>query len=239
MSADGRSAILERIRSASGQYAAAETRSPEAEWDLIARNYEVAGTLSPQSKLELLEDRLRGYDAEVTRVAHADLPSAIEKALRQRNEPTMLVPQGLPTEWLPQTGSFTEDQGFAPRELDTFDGVLTSATLAIAETGTLVLQDVPGQGRRAATLVPDFHLCVVRVEDIVQNVPEAFARLRGTATLPTTFVSGPSATADIEMTRIKGVHGPRFLHVLIVINGPDHQQFDNDSTAAESEEQWR
>jgi L-lactate dehydrogenase complex protein LldG len=88
--------------------------------------------------------------------------------------------------------------------------------VAIAETGTLVLQNVPGQGRRILSLVPDYHLCVVLASQIVATVPEAFARLAATSTLPTTFISGPSATADIEMTRIKGVHGPRFLDVVIV-----------------------
>ena len=102
-------------------------------------------------------------------------------------------------------------------ELDRFGGVITGCTVAISQTGTLILQDVPGQGRRAPTLVPDYHLCVVRGEDVVETVPEAMRRLQRTATLATTFVSGPSATADIEMTRIKGVHGPRFLDVVLVV----------------------
>ena len=93
---------------------------------------------------------------------------------------------------------------------------MTGATLAIAETGTIVLQNVPGQGRRAPTLVPDYHLCVVRAGDVVETVPEAMAKLAASASLATTFVSGPSATADIEMTRIKGVHGPRFLDVILI-----------------------
>jgi len=88
--------------------------------------------------------------------------------------------------------------------------------MAIAETGTVILQSVPGQGRRAVTLVPDYQLCVVREEDVVETVPEAMARLQETAELPTTFFSGPSATADIEMTRIKGVHGPRYLDVVLM-----------------------
>ena len=96
------------------------------------------------------------------------------------------------------------------------EGVLTGCTLAISQTGTLVLQTVPGQGRRAPTLVPDYHLCVVKAEDVVETVPEAMGRLQPTAFLATTFVSGPSATADIEMTRIKGVHGPRFLDVILI-----------------------
>lgn len=101
-------------------------------------------------------------------------------------------------------------------ELDGFEGVVTASTVAVAETGTIVLQNVPGQGRRAPTLVPDYHLCVVRAADVVETVSEAIARLQATAALATTFLSGPSATADIEMTRIKGVHGPRFLDVILV-----------------------
>ena len=107
------------------------------------------------------------------------------------------------------------DHGLTNADLDGFDGVVTASTVAIAETGTIVLQRVPGQGRRAPTLAPDYHLCVVRTADVVETVPEAMARLEPTASLATTFVSGPSATADIEMTRIKGVHGPRFLDVIL------------------------
>jgi hypothetical protein len=117
---------------------------------------------------------------------------------------------------LPEGIEFVVDEGMGAADLDGFEGVVTGSTVAIAETGTIVLQNVPGQGRRAATLVPDYHLCVVRAEDVVETVPEAMDRLAGTAELATTFVSGPSATADIEMTRIKGVHGPRFLDVVLV-----------------------
>jgi L-lactate dehydrogenase complex protein LldG len=128
----------------------------------------------------------------------------------------MVIPAGLPAEWLPSGFEFVVDTGLSAVELDGFEGVMTGSTMAIAETGTVVLQNVVGQGRRALTLVPDYHLCVVRVEDVVETVPEAMERLAGTAEVATTFFSGPSATADIEMTRIKGVHGPRFLDVIVV-----------------------
>jgi L-lactate dehydrogenase complex protein LldG len=101
-------------------------------------------------------------------------------------------------------------------ELDKTEGILTGCTVAIAETGSIVLQNAAAQGARILSLVPDYHLCVVFANQIVATVPEAFDRLEDTSTLPTTFISGPSATADIEMTRIKGVHGPRFLDVLLV-----------------------
>jgi L-lactate dehydrogenase complex protein LldG len=128
----------------------------------------------------------------------------------------MVVPAGMAAGWLPWGVEFVVDEDLAATELDVVDGVMTGATLAIAETGTVVLQNVAGQGRRAVTLVPDYHLCVVRMEDVVATVPEAMERLQATADVATTFVSGPSATADIEMTRIKGVHGPRFLDVILV-----------------------
>jgi L-lactate dehydrogenase complex protein LldG len=166
--------------------------------------------------LELLEDRLRDYDARVVRVGYSEVAAGAARMLGERGVRRMVVPVGLAAEWLPTGFEFVVDEGLAAAELDAVDGVMTGATLAIAETGTVVLQNVAGQGRRAVTLVPDYHLCVVRVEDVVETVPEAMARLQATAELATTFVSGPSATADIEMTRIKGVHGPRFLDVILV-----------------------
>jgi L-lactate dehydrogenase complex protein LldG len=169
--------------------------------------------------LEMLEDRLRDYDATVVRVAAGEVSAAIGRMLRERGKTRVVVPVGL-GEWLGggllEGIEFVTNEGMGAAELDAFDGVVTGSTVAIAETGTIVLQNVPGQGRRAATLVPDYHLCVVRAEDVVETVPEAMDRLAGTAELATTFVSGPSATADIEMTRIKGVHGPRFLDVVLV-----------------------
>jgi L-lactate dehydrogenase complex protein LldG len=171
--------------------------------------------------LELLEDRLRDYDAHVVRANGAEVAASVAAMLMERGKRRMLFPEGFAAEFLPGGFDFVTDGGepeavLTAEEMDDFDGVLTGATLAIAETGTIVLQNVAGQGRRAVTLVPDYHLCVVQVENVVETVPEAIARLQTTAKLATTFVSGPSATADIEMTRIKGVHGPRCLDVILV-----------------------
>jgi L-lactate dehydrogenase complex protein LldG len=166
--------------------------------------------------LELLEDRLRDYDAGVVRANNAEVAASAARMMGERKVRRMVVPAGLVQEWLPSGVEFVVDDGLTAAELDAVDGVMTGSTVAIAETGTVVLQSVAGQGKRAATLVPDYHLCVVRVEDVVETVPEAMARLQATAGLATTFVSGPSATADIEMTRIKGVHGPRFLDIILV-----------------------
>ncbi len=209
-----REEILSRIRAANGASGTAQDAAED--WAAIARPYRLPERFDREMILELLEDRLRDYDAHTLRSSWAQLPQAIGARLIERGNPRMVVPPGFDEEMLPAGGRFEFDDGGSAAELDGFDGVLTTATLAIAETGTLVLQNVAGQGRRAATLVPDYHLCVVRIEDVVHSVPEAMERLRVTADLPTTFVSGPSATADIEMTRIKGVHGPRFLDVILV-----------------------
>jgi L-lactate dehydrogenase complex protein LldG len=209
-----RAEVLRRIRVAKGGVASGEIA--RAGWGAIERRYRRAATRSPEAILELLEDRLRDYDARVVRVGHAEVAAGAARMLGERKVRRMVVPVGLAAEWLPGGVEFVVDEGLAAVELDAVDGVMTGATLAIAETGTVVLQNVAGQGRRAVTLVPDYHLCVVRVEDVVETVPEAMERLQATAGLATTFVSGPSATADIEMTRIKGVHGPRFLDVILV-----------------------
>jgi L-lactate dehydrogenase complex protein LldG len=209
-----REEVLRRIRAAKGGIASpADAR---VGWNAIEREYRREAARSREAMLELLVDRLQDYDARVVQAVHVDVRTAATAMLKDRKAMRMVVPRGLAAEWLPAGVGFVVDDGLPADELDGVDGVMTGATLAIAETGTVVLQNVVGQGRRAVTLVPDYHLCVVRVEDVVETVPEAMARLQATAGLATTFVSGPSATADIEMTRIKGVHGPRFLDVILV-----------------------
>jgi L-lactate dehydrogenase complex protein LldG len=209
-----RAQVLRRIREATGGVASAE--AVRAGWSAIERRYRREATQPREAVLELLEDRLMDYDARVVRSRYQEVAVAAAKMLLERRVLRMVVPVGMTPEWLPGGIEFVVDEDLPAAELDVVDGVMTGATLAIAETGTVVLQNVAGQGRRAVTLVPDYHLCVVRMEDVVETVPEAMARLQATAGLATTFVSGPSATADIEMTRIKGVHGPRFLDVILV-----------------------
>ncbi len=207
-----RAEILQKIREANNLTPAAHTA-----WSDLPRDYKRSSTLAHDAVLDLLADRLHDYDAQVLRSTLADLPRSIAAMLSARSIQRLVVPAGLPPEWLPEGFTFTPDDALSSAELDRVDGVLTASTVAIAETGTVVLQNVPGQGRRAISLVPDYHLCLVQSADVVETVPEAMARLQPTATLPTTFVSGPSATADIEMTRIKGVHGPRFLDVILIV----------------------
>jgi len=219
MAAGAREEVLRRIRAAIGG-TAEDAASIGAEWEALPRSYNRGASLERGAVLEMLEDRLRDYDASVVRVNPGQVSAEIGRVLAERAKRRLVIPLGLAEalgEALPAGFEFVADEGWTAVELDGFEGVVTASTVAIAETGTIVLQNVPGQGRRAPTLVPDYHLCVVRADDVVETVPEAMARLSATADLATTFVSGPSATADIEMTRIKGVHGPRFLDVILVI----------------------
>ncbi|HEY0758104.1 MAG TPA: LUD domain-containing protein, partial [Acidisarcina sp.] len=168
-------------------------------------------------RLYLFEQRLREYDAGVYQATASSLPSIIARVLSFREKSSIAVPQGIAQGWMQHPATFVTDAvSYSTHALDALDGVLTGCTVAIALTGTIVLQHTQAQGPRRLTLVPDYHLCVVFAEQIVGTVPEAFERLAATGTLPTTFISGPSATADIEMTRVKGVHGPRFFDVIIV-----------------------
>lgn len=214
MAVDARSAILSAIRSANR--GATDLPCAEAAYAQIPRAYTHDANLSRDETIALLTERLIDYNAHVVPCTPDQVPSAIRNALHEQNATRVLIPEDLPREILPAGLTATPDTNLSPAELDRFDAAVTLCTLAIAETGTLVLQGLDAQGRRAATLVPDVHVCILRTGDVVTTVPEAFDRLASTATRPLTFVSGPSATADIEMTRIKGVHGPRQLHILLV-----------------------
>ena len=214
MAADARSEILSAIRSANR--GSADLQRAEAEYTQVPRTYMLHASLSRDETIALLTERLIDYNAHVVTCSPDQVQSAIRNSLQLHGAARVLVPEDLPRAILPDSLTVTADTNLSPAELDRFDAAVTLCTLAIAETGTLVLQGLAGQGRRAATLVPDIHVCILRTEDVVATVPEAFDRLAATATRPLTFVSGPSATADIEMTRIKGVHGPRQLHILLV-----------------------
>ncbi|WP_433507367.1 LutC/YkgG family protein [Pseudonocardia halophobica] len=160
--------------------------------------------------VELFAERVADYKATVVRCTPEDLPTHLAAALE--GVPRLLVPADLPEDLRPADAIL--DEQLTTAELDTVDGVLTTAALGIAETGTIVLDHGPGQGRRAATLVPDRHVCVVRVDQVVADVASAVDRLDPTR--PLTWISGPSATSDIELDRVEGVHGPRTLIVLLV-----------------------
>ena len=167
----------------------------------------------------LFLERVEDYRAVVTRVGSDGLPAALATALGDSRR--VVVPSGLPTEWLAALQGVevvTDDGPLTAAELDALDGVVTAAAVGIAVTGTIVLDHAADQGRRALSLVPDLHVCVVREDQLVGDVPEAMARLGAAvaAGRPLTWISGPSATSDIELERVEGVHGPRRLHVLLV-----------------------
>ncbi len=180
------------------------------------RAYRTRGELGSGPLLDLLAERLIDYRAAVRRATPSELGGVIGAALTQRGARRVVVPPGLELPELPAGVEVVADDNLDAAALDALDGVITAATVAIAETGTIVLDSSPDQGRRAITLVPDYHLCIVRAAQVVALVPEAIARLSGHPERPLTWISGPSATSDIELERVEGVHGPRTLEVILV-----------------------
>ncbi|MGW3896299.1 LutC/YkgG family protein [Micromonospora profundi] len=174
----------------------------------VPRDYRHTGTLD----LDQLVQRLTDYRAHVHRVAEAAVADTIAGILPPGG--TVVVPPGLPPAWLPPTVTALPDDGLDKARIGAADAVVTAAAVAIAQTGTVVLDGSPDQGRRVLSLLPDRHICVVRADQVVATVPEALARL--TPHRPLTWISGPSATSDIELIRVEGVHGPRLLHVLLL-----------------------
>lgn len=220
--ATARETILWRIRRATRDVP--EGERPE---DVpVERGYRVRDEGTREEIVARFAENVAEYRATVRRVAEGELRSAIREALERRGVRRLVVPEDLPEDWVPEGVEALRDgpgSRLTNEELDASDGVLTGCSLGIAQTGTIVLDGGPGQGRRALTLLPDYHLCVVREEQVVGLVPEAFARLEDTVKeegRAITFVSGPSATSDIELNRVEGVHGPRTLDVLVVRGRP-------------------
>jgi L-lactate dehydrogenase complex protein LldG len=214
---NAREEVLARIRAA---HAAAPP--PDLPYEALSRDYRTTSDLDEAAMLERLVDRLLDYKALVRRCSAADLPATVADALRERGVRGVVVPAGLDQAWLsalPQDVVVHED-GVPPGaqlsvpELDRMDGVLSACAVAVAETGTLVLDGGAGQGRRVISLIPDYHLCVVLPDQVCADVPQAVRRLD--LTRPTTMISGPSATSDIELNRVEGVHGPRTLEVVVI-----------------------
>ena len=188
----------------------------------VERGYRKQDDAPREEIVERFAERAAEYESTVHRVSESELPHAITEACERRGVRRLVVPPGLPEEWVPEGVETLRDAArprLANQELDRSDGVLTGCALAISQTGTIVLDAGEGQGRRALTLLPDYHLCVVREEQVVGLVPEAFEKLGETLKnekRAVTFISGPSATSDIELNRVEGVHGPRTLEVLII-----------------------
>lgn len=207
-----RDEILARIRRALADVPVAE--APE---DVpVPRDYEER---DPAGTVERFLERVADYGAGVRIAAPGDLAAAVAEACRRHDVGRVAVPADLPAAWLPPDLGVVPDAALGVRDLDGIPGAVTGCALAIAETGTIVLDGGARQGRRALTLVPDFHLCVVEEVQVVDGVPAAIrwlaAGLRASRR-PVTFVSGPSATSDIELSRVEGVHGPRRLEVVLV-----------------------
>jgi L-lactate dehydrogenase complex protein LldG len=184
----------------------------------VARERRAADDGGPEQRLARFAERVADDRGRVRLVPRADLPAALAEALQARGARRVVVPPDLPAEWRPAGVELLVDGELANDELDAADGVLTGCVLGIAETGTVVLDGGARQGRRAITLLPDYHLCVVEAAQIVGTVPEAIAALDTAARerRPITFVSGPSAASDLELRHFEGVHGPRSLEVLVV-----------------------
>jgi len=199
-----RDEILDRVRSAlasAHQHAA------------IPREYRA----TTDDGLDTFLDRLAHYDATTHVVEEAELEALIPTILGGGR---IVAPAGLDEAWLAGATPLGDDPPLDHDALDQADGVLTTCALAIAQTGTIVLDGGPGMGRRALTLLPDHHVCVVRAAQLVSSVPQAIRSLAQRPARPLTFISGPSATVDIEMTRVRGVHGPRRLEVIVATAPP-------------------
>jgi L-lactate dehydrogenase complex protein LldG len=212
---EAREEILARVRAALADIPAAERPADVP----VAREYRRAGDRSPDQLIERLEDRLRDYGATVRHATADTVDAALTAACRESNLRRVVAPPAAAARWHPEGIELIEDDGLPPHELDQLDGVITGCAAAIAETGTLILDGEGVCGRRAITLVPDHHLCVVGADQVVELVPEGIARVGPSVAergLPITLISGPSATSDIELNRVDGVHGPRHLVVVIV-----------------------
>ncbi|MFJ9712191.1 lactate utilization protein C [Streptomyces sp. NPDC101234] len=175
------------------------------------------GERSVEETVELLAENLADYRAIVHRCTEGELAVVVGRLLAERGAKKVVTPAGLSVDWLAATDAeqVPDHAESTPAELDRVDSVVTGCAVAVAETGTIVLDGGPDQGRRRITLVPDHHICVVRVPDqVVSSVPQALDRLDPTR--PSTWISGPSATSDIELDRVEGVHGPRTLEVVLV-----------------------
>jgi L-lactate dehydrogenase complex protein LldG len=209
-----REEILRRIRGALGDVSAAETPADV----VVTRDYRLVDERPRDELVALLCERIGDYNAEVRRVASAGIADAVRTACAEAGITQLAVAPGVPAEWRPAGTGIVEDHGLSAGELDELNAALTGGAAAIAETGTLVLDGQALSGRRLLTLVPDHHICVVTADQVVGQVPEGIAALRPAVTeahVPVTLVSGASATSDIELSRVEGVHGPRHLLVLI------------------------
>ncbi len=224
VTADSRQQVLERIRAACrGERSSAATAEQAARArGAMPREYVRHGEMTVRARHERFIERLREYDAEVVECEPHELAATIAAQLHASGRRRFVAPEGLPAEWLAKGFEWKIDRGLAASEVEQAEGVVTACFCGVADSGTIVLHHSASEGRRVITLLPDWHLCIVKAGQVVETLPEYFDRCRapgGDGEKPpalVTWISGPSATADIEMTRIQGVHGPRFLNVILV-----------------------
>jgi L-lactate dehydrogenase complex protein LldG len=205
-----REAILNRIRATND---GVNPSMRESDYRAISRNYQQAASMDRETILKIWIERLRDYDAQILETTPQRIASAIAGALHSHHQKSAVVAADFPQQLLPDGFYWQQEFSATTEQLNTAEGALSACEVAIAHTGSIVIKGV-----RKPTLLPDRYLCVVYEDQVVETVPEAMAVLEKFATQPLTFISGPSATADIEMTRIRGVHGPRFLDVVLVRN---------------------
>ena len=223
MSASSRDQVLARIRAGVSRVCGNDV---DVAYRAIPRDYPAAH--HTDDIVALFAERTADYRAVVSRVPVGEVAAAVARALSEHfpsggaspgpgaspSGHRFVVPSGFPADWLPAgIETVADDPPLSPVSLDAVSGVITGCAVAIAETGTVILDHGPGQGRRALTLVPDFHLVIVRADQVEPDLAGAFARLDPAR--PHTLISGPSATSDIELIRVEGVHGPRTLYVLL------------------------
>jgi L-lactate dehydrogenase complex protein LldG len=207
---NAREEILGRIRSA------LKDAPVGVAYNEIPRAYERKGKLDHEASLHLLKDRLLDYDSEIFEVAHeSEIAFAVAEALQRANEQQVLVAAAFPQAWLPQSIDVVRDTQLTTQQLDGLSTVVTTCEAAVSATGTIILVHEGAQGRRAITLLPDHHICIVSRSQVFELWPEAVAAIDARNRHAITTISGPSATSDIEMTRIRGVHGPRRLSVIL------------------------
>lgn len=214
--------ILEQIRDALGKKSEIDSNPDK---DSLPRDYNQKSSLDEKDRTQLFIERVNDYKAEVEKINENSISRNISEHCDKSGIKTLVVPSGLNENWLaeisPEIKLLNDDHPLTKEELNSSDAVLTSCFLGIAQTGTIILDAGPGQGRRALTLLPDFHICVINESQIVGIFPEAVRQLNETVKItgrPITMISGPSATSDIELNRVEGVHGPRKLFVFVVGN---------------------
>jgi L-lactate dehydrogenase complex protein LldG len=207
--------ILEKIRSALQDVPESETSTDVR----VVRDYLTIDPSTHEQRIDRFVERVAEYRAKVHRIHRNELSIAIRSACERRGIRRLVVPRDIPDDWLPETIEALRDHLLTNEQLNASDGVLSGCSVGIAQTGSIVLDAGLYQGRRCLTLLPDYHVCVVFEHQVVGMVPEAIEALRtvaGSPNRPMTWISGPSATSDIELNRVEGVHGPRTLEVLVV-----------------------